>query len=129
MANVLGFGGVFLKVDNPAAYCEWYNQALGVDITDWGSMMWQADGLGHTMFSPFKKTTEYLEPSKRGFMINLRVDDVASLIASVRAMGAEIIGDIEDTEFGIFGWFIDPEGIKVELWQEPPIDDSAKPIG
>lgn len=122
MANVLGFGGVFLKVANPEVYCQWYKDALGVDITDWGAMMWDSDSKGHTMFSPFAKTTPYLAPSTREFMINLRVDDVATLITSVRAHGAEVVGDIEDSEFGIFGWFIDPEGIKIELWQEPPAD-------
>ena len=125
MAKVLGFGGVFLKVTDPGAYCEWYKKALGVDITDWGTMMWEPDGGGHTMFSPFQKATTYLDPSARSFMINLRVDDVATLLESARSSGAEIVGDIEDTEFGVFGWFIDPEGIKIELWQEPPTADSA----
>lgn len=126
MAKVLGFGGVFLKVENPKDYCQWYKDALGVDITDWGTMMWEADGRGHTMFSPFAKDTTYLEPSTREFMINLRVDDVASLMASVRAHGGNVIGDIENNEYGVFGWFIDPEGLKIELWQEPPASDSAK---
>ena len=129
MAKVLGFGGVFLKVEDPKAYCQWYKEALGVDITDWGTMMWESDAKGHTMFSPFAKTTTYLEPSAREFMINLRVDDVVSLIANARSMGAEIVGDIDDNEYGIFGWFIDPEGIKIELWQEPLKDDSAKTKG
>jgi len=52
-------------------------------------------------------------------MINLRCDDVKALIENARDGGAKICGEIEDTEFGIFGWFIDPEGIKIELWQEP----------
>lgn len=125
MAKVLGFGGVFLKVENPARYCDWYKEALGVDITDWGTMMWNADGQGHTMLSPFSKDSTYLKPSNREFMINLRVDDVRALIVKVREVGAEIIGEIEDNEYGIFGWFIDPEGIKIELWQEPPAAESA----
>jgi len=125
MAKVLGFGGVFLKVNDPAKYCQWYKDALGVDITDWGTMMWESDGGGHTMLSPFTKSTPYLDPSKRSFMINLRVDDVATLMSSARLAGAQIIGDIEDNEYGIFGWFIDPEGIKIELWQEPPTTESA----
>ena len=125
MAKVLGFGGVFLKVSDPKAYCQWYKDALGVDITDWGTMMWESDGKGHTMFSPFAPDTTYLAPSKCGFMINLRVDDVVSLIESVRAKGGQIVGDIDDNEYGVFGWFIDPEGIKIELWQEPPTTESA----
>jgi predicted enzyme related to lactoylglutathione lyase len=71
------------------------------------------------MMSPFESDSTYFAPSLRKFMINLRVDDVAALIDSARSHGAQIIGQIEDTEFGIFGWFIDPEGLKIELWQEP----------
>jgi len=125
LAKVLGFGGVFFKVSDPKAYCDWYANVLGVDITDWGTMEWESDGQGRTMFSPFSKDTTYLEPSQASFMVNLRVDDVATLIERVRSSGADFIGNVEDTEFGIFGWFIDPEGIKIELWQEPPTAESA----
>lgn len=119
MAKILGLGGVFLRVSDPAAYRAWYQEALGADITDWGTMEWEADGAGRTMMSPFDSDSPYLAPSTQKFMINLRVDDVAALIERARLHGAEIIGEIEDTEFGVFGWFIDPEGIKIELWQEP----------
>jgi len=27
VAKVLGFGGVFLKVENPKDYCQWYKDA------------------------------------------------------------------------------------------------------
>ena len=125
MAKVLGFGGVFFKVADPKSYCDWYATVLGVDITDWGTMEWESDGKGRTMFSPFAKDTTYLAPSEASFMINLRVDDVATLIERVRLSGADVIGNVEDTEFGVFGWFIDPEGIKIELWQEPLNTESA----
>lgn len=124
MANVLGFGGVFLKVADTKAYTDWYNRALGVDITDWTTMMWSSDGQGFTMLSPFSSDTEYFGPSKRSFMINLRVDDVPALIERVRNAGGEIAGEIERSEYGVFGWFIDPEGLKVELWQAPTGEDS-----
>jgi predicted enzyme related to lactoylglutathione lyase len=119
MAKILGLGGVFLQVSDPAGYRAWYKKALGAEITDWGTLEWEADGAGRTMMSPFESDSTYFAPSLRKFMINLRVDDVAALIDSARSHGAQIIGQIEDTEFGIFGWFIDPEGLKIELWQEP----------
>lgn len=124
MASVLGFGGVFLKVADTKAYTDWYNRALGVDITDWTTMMWSSDGKGFTMLSPFSADTEYFSPSKRSFMINLRVDDVPALIERVREAGGQITGEIEHSEYGVFGWFIDPEGLKVELWQAPADEDS-----
>jgi len=92
---------------------------MGAEITDWGTMEYLPDGKGRTMLSPFASDSTYLDPSKERFMINLRVDNVRELIAKARKGGAEIVGDIDDTEFGIFGWFIDPEGIKIELWEEP----------
>ena len=116
--QVLGLGGVFFKVKDVEAYRAWWKIHMGVNVKEWGSFEWASDGQSFTMMSPFKADTDYLKPSKAEFMINLRVDDVASLIEKARAGGAEIIGEIDDTDYGIFGWFIDPAGLKIELWQE-----------
>ena len=123
MAKILGLSGVFFKCMDLDAYKAWWGKHMGVDITDWGTMEWVAQDVGphglRSMFSPFSGDTEYLNPSTKEFMVNLRVDDVRTLIEKARAGGAKIIDDVQDTEFGVFGWFIDPEGIKIELWQEP----------
>jgi predicted enzyme related to lactoylglutathione lyase len=50
-------------------------------------------------------------------MINLIVDDLAGALAQVEEGGATSVGTPEALEFGKFGWFMDPEGNKVELWQ------------
>lgn len=118
MASVLGLGGVFYTVSDPGAYTAWWRDTLGLEPTSWGNFEWMPDGKGRTMLTPFKADTDYLAPSSKGFMINLRVDDAQALIEKARAGGADIVGEIENTEYGIFGWFIDPEGIKIELWQE-----------
>lgn len=118
MAKILGLGGIFYKCKDAKAYRAWWAEHMGVDITDWGTMEWEPDGKGKSMMSPFAADSTYLEPSTERFMINLRVDDVKSLIEKAKAGGATVIGEVEDTEWGIFGWFIDPEGIKIELWQE-----------
>ena len=119
MTKILGLGGVFFTCKDVEGYRKWWADHMDVDITDWGTMEWEADGKGRTMLSPFKSDSTYLEPSTERFMINLRCNDVSGLIEKARNGGATIIGDIDDTEYGIFGWFIDPEGIKIELWQEP----------
>ena len=118
MAKILGLGGVFFKCRDVDAYRDWWATHMGVRIEDWGSMQWESDGKAFTMVSPFKGESEYLDPSGKDFMINLRVDDVKSLLEKAKSGGATVIGGVEDTEYGIFGWFIDPEGIKIELWQE-----------
>ena len=117
--KILGVGGVFFKAHNVESYRKWWRDHMGAELTDWGTMEYASDGKGQTMMAPFKPDSDYFKGSDERFMINLRVDDVAGLIDKARAGGAKIIGEIEDTEFGIFGWFIDPEGIKIELWQEP----------
>ena len=118
MAKILGLGGVFFRCENVESYRKWWADHMGVDVAQWGSMEWEADGKGRTMMSPFKSDSDYLAPSTEKFMINLRVDDVRGLIEKAKNGGATVIGEVEDTEYGIFGWFIDPEGIKIELWQE-----------
>ena len=50
---------------------------------------------------------------------DLIVDDVDGCLERVRQGGAEVMEEREDGEFGRFGWFLDPEGNKVELWQPP----------
>lgn len=118
MAQVLGLGGVFFKCADVEAYRTWWAEHMGVKIEDWGSMQWASDGKAFTMVSPFKGDSDYLNPSEHKFMINLRVDNVRALIEKAKSGGASVVGEIEDTEYGIFGWFIDPEGIKIELWQD-----------
>ena len=115
MAKVLGLGGVFFKCANVESYRAWWAQHMNVDVKAWGSMEWDSDGEARTMMSPFASGSTYLMPSAKDFMINLRVDDVRALLDRARIGGATILGDVEETEYGIFGWFLDPEGIKLSL--------------
>ena len=52
-------------------------------------------------------------------MLNLRVDDLFGLLAELKTKGVECVGDPMDEEYGKFGWIVDPEGNKIELWQPP----------
>jgi predicted enzyme related to lactoylglutathione lyase len=58
-------------------------------------------------------------------MINLVVDDLVQALEQVAAGGGTIVGTIEDYDYGRFGWFLDPEGNKVELWQPLVPSDTA----
>lgn len=121
MAKVLGLGGVFFKADNPAALIEWYNRHLGMTMNEYGAQLpiQNLPAGAYSVLSPFKSDTAYFAPSERDFMINLIVDDVEACLANVRLAGANVMPDIETSEFGVFGWFIDPAGNKIELWQPP----------
>ena len=40
--------------------------------------------------------------------------------AEARAAGVEVIDHVEESEYGRFGWAVDPEGNRLELWQPAP---------
>ena len=44
---------------------------------------------------------------------------VRKLVTVLRDEGCQVLDKVEESEFGIFGWVMDPEGNKVELWQPP----------
>ena len=52
-------------------------------------------------------------------MVNFRVDDLAAMLAHLRAAGVEVIDQTEEAEYGKFGWAVDPEGNRFELWEPP----------
>jgi hypothetical protein len=54
---------------------------------------------------------------KRQVMINLRVNDLFALLDQLKEEGIKIVGEPLDEEYGKFGWIMDPEGNKIELWQ------------
>ena len=58
-------------------------------------------------------------PSASPFMVNYRVHDVTALLQALRDEGCQVLDKTDDGEYGKFGWVIDPEGNKVELWQPP----------
>ena len=39
--------------------------------------------------------------------------------AALRAEGCNVLDDTESSDFGKFGWVVDPDGNKIELWEPP----------
>jgi predicted enzyme related to lactoylglutathione lyase len=125
MRRVTGIGGIFFKARDPQALAAWYRTHLGLAVEDWGgaAFRWADDnagGAGTTIWTPFKDDTGYFAPSTAPFMVNYRVEDLQGLLAALRAEGCQVMDDVQDSEFGKFGWVVDPEGNKLELWQPPP---------
>lgn len=122
MKRVTGIGGIFFKAKDPAALAAWYRDHLGLDVADWNGAIfsWGGDGspTGTTIWSPFAADTTYMAPGTASFMVNFRVADLDALLAALRAEGCNVVGT-EASEQGRFGWVIDPEGNKVELWEPP----------
>jgi len=128
--KVTGVGGIFFKSRDPEALRTWYRDMLGIDVQPWGGVAFRwrdgaPDGAGTTVWSPFKHDTTYFEPGTKDFMINLRVDDLEALLAKLRSAGAQVPARGEASEFGKFGYVLDPENNLVELWQ-PPADEATK---
>ena len=118
MARVTGLGGLFYKSEDVERSKRWYADVLGLG-GDWGVMFPHARDTpdAYSLLSPFKATTEYLDPSTASFMINLRVDDLDGFLAELEGKGVEILGR-QDEDYGKFAWILDCDGIKVELWEQ-----------
>ena len=126
MAKALGVGGIFFKSKDSKALMAWYQKALNIPL-DGGYTAFMPATIpagGCTVFSPFKEDTDYFAPSTRDFMFNLMVDDLDGALSQVVAEGGQLAGEVQDFDYGRFGWFIDPDGNKVELW-EPKVMPEA----
>lgn len=125
MKRVTGIGGVFFTSPDPKALAEWYREHLGMDVEPWGGVAFQwsgpdnPTGAGATMWNPFSADSDYFAPGRSPFMINYRVDDLHALLAALRAEGCQVMDKVDESEYGKFGWVLDPDGNKLELWQPP----------
>ena len=121
MAKVLGVGGIFFKSPDPAKLYAWYDKWLGIKAMEGAGAIFKPADMptaGRTVWSAFDAGTDYFGPSGQEFMFNLVVDNVEEALKQVREGGAEVVGGPEDyDDFGRFGWFVDPDGHKVELWE------------
>lgn len=50
-------------------------------------------------------------------MFNLRVRDLDATLKRLKQEGVTVIEKVETYEYGKFGWIVDLEGNKIELWQ------------
>ena len=125
MKRVTGIGGIFFAAKDPAGMRTWYQQHLGIDVQEWGgaAFRWSdAEGkptAGPTIWSVGDASGNYFAPSTSSFMVNYRVADLHALIGELRKEGCNVLDKIDESEFGKFGWVLDPEGNKVELWEPP----------
>ena len=120
MARATGIGGVFFRSTDPQALRDWYTEHLGLRPGDDGVVVirWGGDHSGSTVWAPFPADTDYFGEDTQQSMVNYRVDDLDTLLAQLRAAGAEVDDRIHELEgLGRFGWATDPEGNRFELWE------------
>ena len=116
MAKVTGLGGAFLRAEDPKALYAWYEQYLGISSPNGSFAFPRETQRAYIAVAFFSKSSEYF-PVSQPAMLNFQVDDLDALLQQLSAAGVEVDSKREDHEYGRFGWFIDPAGNKVELWQ------------
>ena len=125
MKRVIGIGGIFFKSQDPAKLVAWYREHLGMEPSWEGGVtfLWrdaQRPGReGQTIWSPFPADTDYFEPCKEPYLINYIVEDLEALLAQLRKEGVQVFDERQESQYGRFGWILDPEGRRIELWEQP----------
>jgi predicted enzyme related to lactoylglutathione lyase len=126
MARVTGIGGLFFKSQNPDKMREWYERHLGIASDQYGGKFEWRDLSDPslkctTAWCIFPDATKHFDPGKQPFMINYRVENLKALLAELEKAGVQVVGKMEEYEYGKFAWIMDPEGQKIELWE--PVDE------
>ena len=102
---------------------QWYEAHLGIKNEQYGTSFEWLDAedptkKGTTVWSAMKDSTKYFDPSPKPFMINYRVENLEALLELLKNEGVTVVGEMEDSEYGKFAHILDPEGNKIELWEE-----------
>jgi predicted enzyme related to lactoylglutathione lyase len=125
MKRVTGIGGIFIKSSNAQMLRDWYQQHLGINIESWGgtAFRWSGPdnptGRGTTAWNIFEAKSNYFSPSAAQFMVNYRVEKLHPMLTALRAEGCQVDDKVDESEYGKFGWVVDPDGNKIELWEPP----------
>lgn len=122
MKRVIGIGGIFFKSKDVEKLKTWYGKHLGLDISDFGATFeWREEDdpakKGTMVWSPFKESTHYFEPSPKQFMINYRVANIEWIVQQLKNEGVTILDEIQSFDYGKFVHILDPEDNKIELWE------------
>ena len=118
MEKVTGIGGVFIRAKDPQTLALWYQQHLGIQLepgTSYGGFIAKAGD--ETVWSAFAADTTYFGAKNQQIMLNYRVTDLDAMLKQLKAADVWVDEQIEDGDYGKFGWAMDPEGNRFELWQ------------
>ena len=129
MSMIAGIGGAFLFSNNPKQLAEWYGGSLGIEYhaTPDGNSAYATFEYRDFADASVKRTTawailrakEDINGKPRTGQINYRVTSMADTLAHLKSKGVTI-DKAEDSEYGKFAWLTDPDGNKIELWEEAP---------
>ena len=116
MASITGFGGAFVRGSHPEALYSWSERHLGLVRFKGTFAFPAATQRAQVVFTFFGQDDSYF-PSTQQVMINLQVEELDAVLDRLIDEGVPVDSKRESYSFGKFGWFDDPEGNRVELWQ------------
>lgn len=120
--KITGIGGIFIAVKDREKMKKWYHDVLGLTIGEFGCQFLAEDDPkredSYGVFTHFDADSDYLKPGTAPFMLNFRVDNLDAFVATLEGKDVALVGDIIDEPYGKFAWIIDPEGLKIELWEQ-----------
>jgi lactoylglutathione lyase len=121
LEQVTGIGGVFFKVNDPKGMTAWYRTNLGIQSKGgYADFTWRdkdhPEDVGHTTWRIFPTNTTYFGQSSSSLMINYRVTNMDRMLEQLRRSGVKI-EKVENYPYGRWAWIMDPEGIRIELWE------------
>ena len=122
MERVNGIGGVFFRARDPKKMATWYREHLGIQSKGgYADFPWREkddpERIGRTVWALFPTNTSYFGSSTAQMMINYRVANLERLLAQLRRDGVAV-EKVEDVDYGRFAWITDPEGNRIELWEQ-----------
>ncbi len=117
--TTIGFGGAFVRASDPEALYAWYEQHLGLTRSNGYFEFPTEVQRAQVVFTFVTRHDDYFPPSQP-VMFNLQVDDLDGLLDRLVAEGVTVDPERPVYDFGKFGWIIDPEGNRLELWQPIP---------
>ncbi len=124
MKRVIGIGRIFLRTRNSKNLARWYKTHLGIPVKDgvavfaWRSLT-DPKQKGHTVWALFSANSDYFGGRKQRVVINYRVKNLQSTLDQLRKEGVKVEHKFEESRYGKFGWIVDPEGNRIELWEPP----------
>jgi len=121
---VTGIGGIFFKSKNPDELKSWYQKELGMESKDGHFLFYRDDVTGAHSIEPaclewslVKSDSDYFAPGNQEFMVNFRVRSLVELLENLKCQRITAVGEVETFSYGKFGWILDGEGNKIELWE------------
>jgi len=128
LASVKGIGGLFIHSSDVQRLARWYEEVLGIEMEahpdgiGYYHVFWTWDAessvLRENPVFAINQADGPLAEQGRGFVLNLRVDDLHGFLADLRARGVAVEEGILEWERGRHAWIQDPDGNRIELYEE-----------